>query len=171
MLGRLLSKLFSRKSAAPSGAGSRPVSPPPPAVPLAAPPPPPPPQGHGSAAAPARPVPEASDQVTSPAEEREQVASAPAAAVEPPAVETAATVDPLDLSQPLVPAPDDVPAVPSDRASVAPEEGAGPGGVRLILEDGTLAKPSLDPELEERLRYIVDNIVPPSTEPSDGPST
>ena len=50
-----------------------------------------------------------------------------------------------------------------------PEEPGGAGGVRLILEDGTLAKPSLDPELEERLRYIVDNIVPPSDPPSQGP--
>ena len=56
----------------------------------------------------------------------------------------------------------------------APPVGSGPeetGGVRIILEDGTLAKPSLDPELEERLRYIVDNIVPPSDPPSDGRAT
>ncbi len=43
-----------------------------------------------------------------------------------------------------------------------PGSGEGTGRVRIILEDGTLAKPDLDPELEERLRYIVDNIVPPS---------
>ena len=55
-----------------------------------------------------------------------------------------------------------------------PPVGSGPegtGGVRIILEDGTLAKPSLDPELEERLRYIVDNIVPPSDPPSQGRAT
>jgi hypothetical protein len=45
------------------------------------------------------------------------------------------------------------------------------GRVRLILEDGTLTSPSLDPELEERLRYIVDNIVPPAGAPPEGPST
>ena len=55
-----------------------------------------------------------------------------------------------------------------------PSAGSGPegaGGVRIILEDGTLARPSLDPELEERLRYIVDNIVPPSDPPSEGRAT
>ena len=61
---------------------------------------------------------------------------------------------------------------PDAPAAAGPGPGAdGPGGVRLILEDGTLAKPSLDPELEERLRYIVDNIVPPSSPPSEGPGT
>jgi len=38
--------------------------------------------------------------------------------------------------------------------------------VRIILEDGTLADPPLDPEMEERLRYLVDNMIPPATPPS-----
>ena len=41
-----------------------------------------------------------------------------------------------------------------------------PGRVRFVLEDGTLAEPEIDPELEERLRYLVDNIVPPADPPS-----
>ena len=163
MLGRLLSKLFGRKSAAPSGAGSRPVSPPRPTVPLAAPPPPPPPRGYGSAAAPARPVSEATVQVTNTVGSKRQVASALTAAE--PVAESTGTVDPLDVSKPLEPEPHDVPAVQSEEPPVALQKGGGPRGVQLILEDGTLAKPSLDPELEERLRYIVDNIVPPSEQP------
>ena len=62
----------------------------------------------------------------------------------------------------------------AQREVTAPPVGSGPegtGGVRIILEDGTLANPSLDPELEERLRYIVDNIVPPSHPPSQGRDT
>lgn len=35
--------------------------------------------------------------------------------------------------------------------------------VSIILEDGTRATPRLDPDQEERLRYLVDNLVPPST--------
>lgn len=46
-------------------------------------------------------------------------------------------------------------------------EGSREMKVKLILEDGTMASPGLDPESEERLRYILDNIVPPS----DGPAT
>lgn len=38
--------------------------------------------------------------------------------------------------------------------------------VRIVLEDGTLASPRLDPEQEERLRYLVDNLVPPTDPPS-----
>jgi len=37
--------------------------------------------------------------------------------------------------------------------------------VRFILADGTAASPPLDPEVEERLRYLVDNIVPPVEPP------
>ncbi len=51
----------------------------------------------------------------------------------------------------------------------APESAEQVCGVRLVLEDGTLAKPSLDPELEERLRYIVDNIVPAPSKSDEGP--
>ncbi|MFP5353278.1 MAG: hypothetical protein ACLGIB_12050 [Actinomycetota bacterium] len=67
------------------------------------------------------------------------------------------------------------------RAEAAPEEPAtppvaavtstsrtitDPGRVRFVLEDGTLAEPEIDPEFEERLRYLVDNIVPPTRPPS-----
>ena len=41
-----------------------------------------------------------------------------------------------------------------------------PGRVRFVLEDGSLAEPEIDPELEERLRYLVDNIVPPADPPT-----
>ena len=41
-----------------------------------------------------------------------------------------------------------------------------PGRVRFVLEDGSLAEPEIDPELEERLRYLVDNIVPPTDPPT-----
>lgn len=42
---------------------------------------------------------------------------------------------------------------------------AEPGSVRFVLADGTIASPDLDPELEERLKYIVDNIVQPTEPP------
>lgn len=75
----------------------------------------------------------------------------------------------LLAASPKEPSPDE-PDAPSGAAPpVQPldyEPGSGrTGGVRIILEDGTLAEPILDPELEERLRYIVDNIVPPSDAP------
>ena len=61
------------------------------------------------------------------------------------------------------------PEAPEPQEVVAsdPEGLPSPGGrVKLILDDGTLATPALDEELEERLRYIVDNIVPPPEQPS-----
>ena len=148
------------------------------------------PQGYGSAASPAGPLdaqikPQPAIEQTE--AEAEPVTALGAGLVEdvsgrpdaqaasdsttPP--ETAAP-DPLDLSQPLGSDQEDPAALetPAEAGSrVGPEEAGEGGGVRLILEDGTLAKPSLDPELEERLRYIVDNIVPPSSPPSDGPAT
>ena len=168
MLGRLFSKLFSRKRAGLSGAGSRPVSPPPPAVPLATPPPPPPLplQGYGSPAAPARPVPEYTDQIQDAVQPGPGPLVQPVSAAEGSVSAGEPVADPLDLSKPLNPEVQEAPPVASGEETLTSHEAASPGSVRLILEDGTLANPSLDPELEERLRYIVDNIVPPSDRPS-----
>lgn len=167
MLGRLFSKLFGRKVAAHTTPTSRPVSPPTPTIPAAGPPPPPPPPPTttpypvrveaGSDTVPAQPTPE-------------PVATPPAASA-PQKTQVASVDDPLDLSQPLISAPEPDPEPPPNEQSFPLGGVEGAGGVRLILEDGTLAHPSLDPELEERLRYIVDNIVPPSTPPSEGPAT
>lgn len=71
--------------------------------------------------------------------------------------------DPLDMSEPLAPGDRASGSMPPVQPPVSgPGSGEGSGRVRIILEDGTLAEPDLDPELEERLRYLVDNIVPPS---------
>ena len=184
MLGRLFSKLFGGKDATHSGAASRPVSPPRPVPAAAPPPPPPPPRGYGSEAAPARSVETSKDEAkgvslqegASQAEPGVPLAEGPPEEpsrgfpdTQPPGAGLDAPADPLDLSQPLV---SDVLDVGSTEGQAFPAAEPGDaGGVRLILEDGTLAKPSLDPELEERLRYIVDNIVPPSDPPSEGRAT
>jgi hypothetical protein len=39
--------------------------------------------------------------------------------------------------------------------------------MRIILEDGTLADPPLDLDMEERVRYLVDNMIPPATPTSE----
>jgi hypothetical protein len=38
----------------------------------------------------------------------------------------------------------------------------------VILEDGTVAYLPRDPELEERMKYLADNLLPPRDEPSEG---
>ena len=104
------------------------------------------------------------------------------AAVEAPAAVADATSVPTDpsLSGPEAATPiqgETELGVEAQETDAAPSLGGraagadGTGGVRIILQDGTLAKPSLDPELEERLRYIVDNIVSPSSPPPEGPAT
>jgi hypothetical protein len=54
-------------------------------------------------------------------------------------------------------------ATVSKTAEMAMAEGT---KVRVVLEDGTMASPELDAETEERLRYVVDNLVAPPQEPS-----
>ena len=199
MLGRLFTKLFGKKSATPGGASSRPVSPPRPAVPSAAPPPPPPPPAGLAAEPARRaaklvvegatgglpieseaedPLGDPFSDTLAPARSEPQGAPIPAEINEPAVGDGAPRVsEPPEQTQAQVQLESEAAQTSNEpmsgdlEASSLPSEPVtdGTGGVRIILEDGTLAKPSLDPELEERLRYIVDNIVPPSDPPSQGP--
>ncbi len=38
--------------------------------------------------------------------------------------------------------------------------------MRIVMEDGTLLTPALDPETAERLSYVIDNLVVPDQPPS-----
>lgn len=113
----------------------------------------------------------------SPAFTEPALAGPPAAGVTPAPGDTeipqvsAGGVDPGITQAPAPAAPEPLaPEAPEPQAPVVSSDAEGvppPGGrVKLILDDGTLATPALDEELEERLRYIVDNIVPSPEQPS-----
>lgn len=87
----------------------------------------------------------------------------------PPAPPRGVPPPPPPPPPPAAPRPDAAPAAGSSAsaqpAREAPEGNADPAQVKLMLEDGTLTTASLDADSEERLRYILDNMMPPDEGP------
>ena len=139
MLGRLLKRFFGGRDAA------RPVSPPPPPVPRSA-----------SAPAPTS-APTAVPITTAPVPPPPPppVQSSPEPLAEAPLAQS-----PLGEAEPASSDPSDAAVASSSRTITDP------GRVRFVLEDGSLAEPEIDPEFEERLKYLVDNIVSPKDPPT-----
>lgn len=87
----------------------------------------------------------------------------------PPALPRGVPPPPPPPPPPTAPGADLAPASGSPASARAapegPERNAEKAHVKVTLEDGTLRTVSLDPDSEERLGYILDNLMPPGEDP------
>jgi hypothetical protein len=70
-----------------------------------------------------------------------------------------------DATAPQVAVPQPAPPPPPPPPP-SPLEPAAPGGIRLVLEDGTVQEVPADPEMAERARYLAENLIRRDRPPS-----
>ena len=64
---------------------------------------------------------------------------------------------------------ENVPRAESQEPRVeSPVPRAEPGTVSLIMDDGTVVSPPSDTELDEKFRYLTDNLIPGAGNPKSG---